>query len=367
MSLSNTLSQPVGASLQADASAGASLQADASADVQQRIYQFKNHVNQLLSPDNSSSPPHMEAVLKLLRRAETRAASPFASRRRLAWHELQQAQLALKQQLALRQPDAGASIRIDAQHADDPTFLRTELYDVWNELNELQRQHIHISATDTTDWLMWGREALEKQKPDTNRALYCIMRARCALVYAQECAEWTRWGFVVILLELFYLFLMPIAMYLYAQFNNMTVESVVVDSLATMSQSTALNIPCYVYVWGFLGGTAWCLNYAARWSKKRLFDRHYLAWYIAHPWISAVLGSAVSMIIIGGLAGISTHSIDSPTAMALLSLVSFVAGFSTNSMWKLLDRNVRRVLGDEDPMQKQHRELHKSVVEEIKR
>ena len=64
---------------------------------------------------------------------------------------------------------------------------------------------------------------------------------------------------------------------------------------------------------------------------------------------------------------LSPDGSNSATAAALLSLVSFVGGFSTNSMWKLLDRNVRRLLGDDDTMVKEHAAAPSGVVEAIKK
>jgi hypothetical protein len=334
-----------------------------SVDVRQLIAEFKVKIDALLS-DLLTPVPDMLWVLMHLEHAEKLAGSVLPWRRAQAWHELEQAKLAFRQ--ALEMSTNGTQPTADVTNIKNDMLWR-EWHDVKADLLIVQRRHAHVNIEDTINWLMWAEEALEKDKCDESRAMYCILQSRCSLVYAEECIKWTAQGLCAILIELAYLFLLPVGLLLYARSHGFTFESVVTDSVTVMMTGAVLHIPCYVYLWGFLGGTTWCLNYAALWSKKRLFDSHYLGWYIAHPWISAVLGGAVSLIILGGISSMSTTAPATPTAAALLSLVSFVAGFSTNSMWKLLDRTVRKILGDESTMVKMHAAAPSLVVDDIKK
>jgi hypothetical protein len=89
---------------------------------------------------------------------------------------------------------------------------------------------------------------------------------------------------------------------------------------------------------------------AAYWAKRRLFDKHYILWYLAHPWLSAVLGGVVSLVILGGMASIggAENGLPSEPRMALLAIVSFFAGFNTHKVWKSLDQISAKLLGQEE-------------------
>jgi len=130
---------------------------------------------------------------------------------------------------------------------------------------------------------------------------------------------------------------------------------------------TTLKVPFYVFVWGFLGGVSWCIYCAAQAARFRLFDRYHLAWYFAHPWISAILGGAVACLVLGGLSGLGAMKSEDNVALAtLLSLVSFVAGYSTTVVWKVLDKAVRKIFGDPDPIQRVHEQAQDHLLQNLK-
>jgi hypothetical protein len=334
------------------------------ANTQQRIAEFKGEIDHMLATQ-SAPTANIGDALVYLERAEKLAGSILASRRARAWHELAQAKLALKQ----TQKNSASVPRDSGEMTNRKSdTLRDEWQSVKDDLHRIQSRCPHVNVAGALNWLMWAERALEKDKPDNSRAMYCIMQARCSLVYAEECVKWITLGGIVILIELAYLALLPVLMVLYAYFLGFTIESVVSDAIELMMTKSLLHIPDYVFVWGFLGGAVWCLNDAALWSKQRLFDKHHLVWYIAHPWVSAVLGGAVALIILGGLSNITaaaSPAATTPATAALLSLVSFVAGFSTDSIWKLLDRAMRKLLNDEQTIAKKHREVSGNVVEHI--
>lgn len=133
-------------------------------------------------------------------------------------------------------------------------------------------------------------------------------------------------------------------------------------TLAGLTNTKVFQVPVFVILWGFLGGVAWCLYGAAYWSNRRLFDSHYFPWYIAHPWISAVLGAVMALLILGGLSSLGTFDPTTDVGVALLSVVSFVAGFSTHKFWKLLDRSVAKLLGEKESERTIQEEAEKALT-----
>ena len=56
----------------------------------------------------------------------------------------------------------------------------------------------------------------------------------------------------------------------------------------------------------------------------------------------------MAMLIIGGLSALGTFDPTSVVGIAILSVTSFIAGFSTHEFWKLLDRTVTKMLGGKE-------------------
>lgn len=187
---------------------------------------------------------------------------------------------------------------------------------VWHELNSIQRTHRHVNTTNAADWLIWAEQALDSTPIDKPQAMYCVMRARYSLAKAQEFAEWDRYGYFTIAIESLYLIGIPIVTVLYSNQSGIATSELMIRPI--------FQVPLFVFVWGFLGGVSWSIYSAAYWSKRRLFDRNYLSWYLAHPWISAVLGGAVALIVLGGLASFGSFDANTQPGSALLALVGFV-------------------------------------------
>ena len=74
---------------------------------------------------------------------------------------------------------------------------------------------------------------------------------------------------------------------------------------------------------------------------------------------SVRFGGVMALMIMGGLSSLGSvfarHGAGTGVAAAL-TLVSFAAGFSTNQFWKLLDRTMRKFLGDGGERQTQEQE-----------
>jgi hypothetical protein len=96
-----------------------------------------------------------------------------------------------------------------------------------------------------------------------------------------------------------------------------------------------------ILLWGFLGGVVWCMYGLGYWYSRRLFDKHYLFWYILNPWIAAVLGGVFTLTILSGL--IAAAKGDLTGGWAFLCLVSFVVGLATHDFLKMLVRIVTAV------------------------
>ena len=113
--------------------------------------------------------------------------------------------------------------------------------------------------------------------------------------------------------------------------------------------------PIYTLLWGFVGGAAWCLDWAALWARKRVFDIHYLPWYVVHPFVSALLGGATALLILAGLSAVAQIGQGSyqetMTLIAVLSVISFSVGVSTHYIWRKLDSTLRKALGEDSSKQ----------------
>lgn len=92
-------------------------------------------------------------------------------------------------------------------------------------------------------------------------------------------------------------------------------------------------------LWAFLGGVAWCMYGLMTWYSKRLFNMHYVFWYLLHPWLSAIVGGALTLALLGGLFAVQNQS------TSIMSLASFVVGLSTFQFMKLLIKTIATLLG----------------------
>jgi hypothetical protein len=107
-----------------------------------------------------------------------------------------------------------------------------------------------------------------------------------------------------------------------------------------------------ILVWGFLGGVVWCMYGLSRWYSRRIFDWHYLFYYILNPWIALALGGVFSLTILSGLVTLATERGDQTGALALLYLVSFTVGLATHKFLKLLIRIIAALFGQIAPEDK---------------
>jgi hypothetical protein len=214
--------------------------------------------------------------------------------------------------------------------------LRGEMDSFWHEINTMQRENKYIDTTIAGHWLQRAEQALQQQPPRISSARYYLLNGRFWLSRAEECSTTCKWGAIAIAIELVYLILMAIGIY----YSN--------ESLRTLGSNWLMIVPFHVVAWGFLGGVAWCMYSAAFWATRRLFDKNYLVYYIAHPWVSAVLGSAVSLLFFAGLAGLTSTAPgnDAFAFNATISVVSFVSGFSAKYSWQTLDRAIRKLFGE---------------------
>ena len=209
----------------------------------------------------------------------------------------------------------------------------------WRDIRSTQETVPGANVTVAIEWLVKAEDALLENPPRLSAAKGHISTARHWLNMAIDCAGWHKWGIAALLLELLYLVTLPVLLFVIILATDLSREDVV--------NSTFRTVPMFVFVWGFLGGVAWCMYSGSYWTTRRLFDKHYLAWYISHPWMSAVLGAAVSLLVYAGIVGLTNSDASGSTPFhASVSAVSFVAGFSTKYFWKVLDANVRKLFGE---------------------
>jgi hypothetical protein len=235
---------------------------------------------------------------------------------------------------------------------DRDDTLPHEVSALWQEVSRIQRETPHVNTLLAVTWLVRAERALGAQ--DAPRTRYLLWKALSALTRAQDIANstWHRVGaYAMTALELGYLLSVPAALLVLSKVFNVKSP----DLLATQCHL----VPVFVLMGGFLGGVAWCLYHAVYWIKQRLFDASTCCWYVVHPWLSALLGGVMALMVLGGLSSLGSVSVDkalSPSLAAALTLVSFAAGFSTNQFWKLLDRSMRKFLGDGGERQTQELE-----------
>ena len=206
-------------------------------NVYAQIKEIKRNLDELLS-NGTSIPFQIDIVISHLQAAEKMVTEDPS----IAWFEIVKAKIALHE---------GSSISLLELAQADARVLRQELYKVWHELNEVQRQYRHVNTTNAADWLTWGEKSLEGNAPEKSHVMYCIMRARYSLAKAQEFSDWDKYGYLAILLESSYLIGLPLAILAYSRFANIPTINIMTSMM--------LQVPFYVFVWGFLGGISWSI------------------------------------------------------------------------------------------------------------
>ncbi|MCB0115337.1 MAG: hypothetical protein R2873_06000 [Caldilineaceae bacterium] len=109
------------------------------------------------------------------------------------------------------------------------------------------------------------------------------------------------------------------------------------------------------------------------WVAKRGFDYYFTIWYFAHPFVSAILGSAVAYlffsgaVIVSGLDNTDTQTISEyPLGLyATIFLTALAAGFSAKYIWQRIDSFVREQLGMNKASEQFHSELSESMRKDI--
>jgi hypothetical protein len=311
-------------------------EAHSQVEIRKQISQLKTEIESQVA-NKDSSLLDLNLMLAQLQKAE----DALRTNHQKAWYEL------VKAKLIYYQKD---SCYFSGMTDFNPDHVRRDLCRAWHQVAEAQRNIQGISTVNAADWLNWAEIAIKKEPPNISHAMYCLLRSQASLAKAEEFILKKNRGFIAIGIEVFYLLLIPTIVIIYHMVTKIDYGKIMSDG----NIETILHVPRYVFMWGFLGG----------------FDPYYMAWYIAHPWVSAVLGGAVSLAISGGLNSLAKGGIDKdgPVITALLSLASFIAGFSTHQIWKRLDKMVSKSLGGEDEMHVSpvdpQKEIHKTMLEE---
>lgn len=266
------------------------------------------------------------------------------------------------------------------------TKLRQAIADTFDQALAISERWPNADITIVTDYLMFSAQALEKPGQtdlELAKAYYARAKMWCARLNRKESDERAWDGFWAITIQFIYLGLLIFwATNFYgSRLNLLPLDLPWLDNTADIARATirsteAIGIPFYALVWGFLGGIAWCLYSATYWMGKGLFNSNYFGWYVALPFISALLGAATSTVILAGYTAVAVPEADAAGSLtqlpfavvATLCLVSFVAGYSARSIWKLLDRTMRKIFKDDAEVQNVQssvgRSLSKSTLEQ---
>lgn len=204
-----------------------------------------------------------------------------------------------------------------------------------------------LNASDAIEKLAEAESLLLKEKEDVSnliKAEKLFYEARHAWHKAIISANSNKFGYAVVVIELLYLLGVFIGYYFLYKYLPVPISHDFYES--RMVKSTFLQVPVVVYIWGFIGGATWCAYSACFWMKRRMFDSAYLIWYIAHPFVSSFLGAIAAVLVLGGVETFSKSEDLSKPSINLLILISFIAGFSANNIWKTIDKYVRKTFGD---------------------
>lgn len=196
------------------------------------------------------------------------------------------------------------------------------------------------------------------QKNNFGESLNCVVQARDAATTARlaDSSGTKFWGVVVFVVSIIY-FAWALNTLLNLEYNcspqvspfKLTLfwtNAVVIEDICKANVNSALiqrSISIPVFFWGFLGGVVWCMHGLYRWYSRRLFDKHYLYWYILNPWVAAVLGGMFVLTVLSGI--VKVDNINDQNSSYLLHLTSFVVGLATHDFLKLLIRIVSAIFG----------------------
>ncbi|MFN2244690.1 MAG: hypothetical protein ACK2U2_20530, partial [Anaerolineae bacterium] len=111
-------------------------------------------------------------------------------------------------------------------------------------------------------------------------------------------------------------------------------------------------------VWGGIGGVVSVLYSLFKHVGQRDFDAHYNLSYLGKPFLGLILGATVYMVFnlvlrtlgilpagLEGLEGVADTAVT--VAPGVLYLIAWASGFKENTIFELVDRTMKRVLGSQ--------------------
>jgi hypothetical protein len=112
-------------------------------------------------------------------------------------------------------------------------------------------------------------------------------------------------------------------------------------------------------VWGGIGGVVSVLYSLFKHVGQRDFDAHYNLSYLGKPFLGLILGATVYMVFnlvlrtlgilpagLEGLEGVADTAVT--VAPGVLYLIAWASGFKENTIFELVDRTMKRVLGNKE-------------------
>ena len=106
-------------------------------------------------------------------------------------------------------------------------------------------------------------------------------------------------------------------------------------------------IPLYVFIWGGVGACVYLMYACYTHIAARDFDHYYVPWYLMRPIMGSILAAAVYLIFVSVPDVIGLNASGSSVeenGRYMLSLISFLAGFSVRFSFNALERTIEKLL-----------------------
>lgn len=173
-------------------------------------------------------------------------------------------------------------------------------------------------------------------------ALRYVAEVESDLFYVERVRGWSyTYGLLVLLYDLIWLAMLVIG------FSSG-------HTVATRFGGTGILTPEFTMtVWvtilsGGLGGVSKSIYSLGTHVSKQDFDRQHLMWYITSPLMGAVMGVFVVMVAQVGVVTLSGGQAATGTALFILYILAWLAGFNQNVALQLVEQTIKYVFKPED-------------------
>lgn len=208
-----------------------------------------------------------------------------------------------------------------------------------------------ISSTKLSDEVDYQFDRFDSELDQLDAELYFYKAIKAYEILKSGVKRRYYYFSAVVVVQLFYMLLLVCGFTYFYKLKNFSLESIEI----ALRTEYLLNVPIFSFIWGFIGGICWCLYSFTYWVKRRMFNQDYVIWYMLCPIVSSMVGSVTTLVVLGGLTTFGVPNTDSkggPIVLpeinyqlaSILSIVSFLGGFSTQRFWTVLDSMVASIL-----------------------